>query len=134
MDSVSILYITVGLLIIASRGPLVFAPRATLRFAERLFARNARIRGMGLAIGGLALALVVLPAGDGPAVGILYCAGWLIGGGALWLLVAPASYRRLALGVLSFAENSVDAGALRILGLVACLLGGAMIYAGIHLV
>ena len=48
MDTLSILCVLVGALFIATRGPLIIAPRATLRFTERLISTNARIRGMGL--------------------------------------------------------------------------------------
>ena len=45
MDSLSIICIAVGILVIVRRGPLIFAPSATLRFYDRwLLSTNARFQ------------------------------------------------------------------------------------------
>ena len=75
MEPLSILCVLVGVLIIAVRAPLIFAPRATLRFFERLISTNAGIRGIDLAAAPLALAFVVLARGDGRVAGILHAVG-----------------------------------------------------------
>ncbi len=134
MDPLSILCILVGILIIAFRAPLIFAPSATLRLFGRLISTDAGIRGVGLVIAPLAVALVVLARGERPAVGILQALGWLFAAAILWLLAAPSSYRRLARGVLGYFESSVDAAIVRIIGLVAVSIGGAMIYVGIYVI
>ena len=55
MDSLSIICIVVGALVILKRGPLMFAPNATLRFYDRLFlSTNARVRAAGVVIATLA--------------------------------------------------------------------------------
>ena len=134
MDPLSILCILIGILIIAVRAPMIFAPTATLRFFGRLISTDAGIRGIGLVIAPLAVALVVLARGEGLAAGILHALGWLFAAATLWLLAAPDSYRRLARGVLDFFESSVDPAIVRIIGLVAVATGVAIIYIGIYVV
>ena len=130
LDSLSILCILVGALLIAARGPLIFAPRATLRFYGRLLSTDGRVRGVGLGLAPLAVALLVLTGSEGTLAGILHALGWLFAAGALWLLAVPASYRSLAHGVLDFFEHSVDPAIARIIGLVAVTIGVTLIYAG----
>lgn len=134
MDSLSILCILIGTLIIAVRAPMIFAPSATLRFFDRLISTDTGIRGIGLMIAPLALALVALSRGDEPAAGILHALGWLFAAATLWLLAAPGSYRRIARGVLDYFERSVDLAIVRIVGLVAVAIGLALIYVGVYVV
>lgn len=134
MDPVSILCILVGVLVIVGRGPLVFAPQATIRFYERMLSTDARVRAIGVPIGLLAAALLVLPPGEGTAAGLLRLLGWIFAVATVWLLVAPGSYRRLAQGVLEFAAQSVDSAVVRGLGLFGVAIGFALIYAGLFVV
>ena len=134
MDPPSILCILVGILIIASRGPLIFAPSATLRFYDRLIATDARIRAIAIVIAPLTLALVALPLGEGSTARILHALGWLFAAATLWLLAAPGSYRRLARRMLGYFESSVDETILRTFGVVATAIGVAFLYVGIAIV
>lgn len=134
MEPLSILCVLIGVVIVIVRAPMVFAPRATLRLFDRLISTDTGIRGIGLAIAPLALALVVLAGGEGVAAGILHALGWLFSGATLWLLVAPGSYRRLARSVLGYFEASAGLAIVRILGLVAVAIGGALIYVGVYVV
>ncbi len=132
MDPLSIVCVVIGILIIATRGPLVFAPTATLRVFERLISTDARIRVSGVAVAPFAVALIALPLGEGAAVEVLRALGWLWAGVTLWLLFAPGSYRRVVRGVLNFLGNSVDEATVRIIGLVAVAIGVALIYFGVY--
>ena len=134
MDSLSILCILIGILIIAVRAPMIFAPSATLRFFDRLISTDNGIRGIGLIIAPLALALIVLSRDGEGAAGVLYALGWIFAAATLWLLAAPGSYRRLGRSVLDYFESSVDMAIVRILGLVAVAIGIALIYVGIYVV
>jgi uncharacterized protein YjeT (DUF2065 family) len=134
VDALSVLCILLGVLIIVTRGPMIVAPRATLRFYERLLSTDARVRGIGLVIGPLAVALVAFTSGEEGAAGILRALGWLSAAATLWLLAVPSSYRRLAQGVLDFFESSVDPAIVRIIGLLAVAIGVALIYVGIYVV
>ena len=132
MEPLSILCVLIGTLVIASRGPLIFAPSATLRFFNKLLATNARIRGIAAANAPLAAALITLPLGEGEMAGLLRFLGWLSTAATLWLLAAPDSYRRFAEGVLDFFESSIDEAIVRMMGGVASAIGIACIYFGIY--
>lgn len=132
MDPLSILCILIGILIIATRGPMVFAPTATLRFYDRLLSTDALVRGIGIALAPFGVALIALPLGEGAPVAIVRASGWLWTAAALWLLLAPKSYRRFAHGVLDFFETSVDEAIVRILGLATLAIGVALIYVGVY--
>ncbi len=131
MDRLSILYILIGIVIIAFRAPQIFAPSATLRFFDRLISTDAGVRGIGLVMAPLAVALVALARGEGLGAGILQALGWVFAAATLWLLAAPDSYRRLAHGVLDVFD---DPAIVRIIGLVAVAIGVAMICLGICVV
>ncbi len=134
MDPPSILCVFLGLLLIAGRGPVIFAPRATLRFFDRLISTDAGIRGIGAVLAPLAVALIVIPLGEGAVAGILHALGWLWAAGTLLLLAAPDSYRRIARGVLGYFESSVGEAIARVLGLVAVAIGIGLIYYGLYVV
>ena len=134
VDPPSILCVFLGLLFIAGRGPIIFAPRATLRFFDRLISTDAGIRGIGAVLAPLAVALIVIPLGEGAVAGILHALGWLWAAGTLLLLAAPDSYRRIARGVLGYFESSVGEATARVLGLVAVAIGIGLIYYGLYVV
>ena len=76
MDSLSVTCIAVGILIIAMRAPLIFAPRAALRFYDRvIFSTNVRCRAFSVVIAIVAVTLLLLPFDNGPLAGFLYVAG-----------------------------------------------------------
>ncbi len=132
MDPLSILCVLIGALIIAGRGPMIFAPAATLRFTNTLLSTDARIRGIAVVLTPLAVALIALPLGEGEVAGILRFFGWVWAAAALWLLAAPGSYRRFAGGVVSYFESSVDEAVVRMIGVVAVAIGVALIYFGLY--
>ena len=79
MDSLSIICIVVGILVIVGRGPLIFAPRATLRFYDRVFlSTNARVRAVGVGFATLAMALLFSDFGEGVLAGLRHTFGWLM--------------------------------------------------------
>ena len=135
MDSLSVICIGVGILVIVSRGPLIFAPSATLRFYDRwLFSTNARCRALGVVIATVAMALFLLPFGDGPLAGFFYAVGWLAAAEALWFCVLPDSVRRVVNAIYSFLENSIPAPVLRVFGVLGVLAGLAFIYVGVSVI
>ena len=130
MDPLSILCILIGLLIIVSRGPMIFAPQGTLRFYHDLVSTDARVRWIAVGIAALAAALVALPLGEGAMAGILRFLGWLWVAAAVWLLVQPSQYRSVAGGVVGFLEHSTDEAVVRLIGVLAVGLGIALILYG----
>jgi len=94
MDALAITCIVVGILIIVMRAPLIFAPRATLRAYDRvIFSTNARCRAFSVVIAIVAMTLFLLPFDDGPLAGFVYAAGWVMSGGAVFILVLPSIFR-----------------------------------------
>ena len=95
MDSLSIICIAVGILAIVRRGPLIFAPSATLRFYDRwLLSTNARFRVFGVVFATLAMALLFSDFGEGVLAGLLHTFGWFMATVALLFLVLQNVFRR----------------------------------------
>lgn len=135
MDSLSIMCIILGTLAIVSRGPLIFAPSATLRSYDRLIiSTNARFRAFGVVIATLAMALLFLSFGEGALAGFLHAVGWVVAAMALLMLVVPNVSRRFLSAMFDYLENSVDDAIVRILGLLAVVVGAVLIYVGVYVV
>ena len=135
MDSLSIICIAVGILVIVGRGPLIFAPSATLRFYDRwLFSTNARFRVVGVVIATLAMALLLSDFGEGVPSGFLHAVGWFLGTAARFVLVLPNVLRRFVQTIFGYIEESVNDGVVRIVGLLAVVVGLALIYVGVYVV
>ena len=134
MDALAIVCIVLGIGSIAKSVPLVYAPRATLRFFNVFFSTNARCRALGVVYATMAMALLLLPFGDGPLAGFLHAVGWLYVGLGLWCWVLPDSMRRVVSAIYSFFENSMPAPVLRVCGVFGVLAGLAFIYVGVYIV
>ena len=135
MDSLSIMCIVLGTLTIVSRGPLIFAPSATLRSYDRLIiSTNARFRAFGVVIATLAMALLFLSFGEGAVAGFLHAVGWVVAAMALLMLVVPNVSRRFLSAMFDYLENSVDDVIVRILGFLAVVVGAVLIYVGVYVV
>ena len=135
MDSLSVTCIAVGILIIAMRAPLIFAPRAALRFYDRvIFSTNVRCRAFSVVIAIVAVTLLLLAFDNGPLAGFLYVAGWILAGGAVFILVRPSIFRGFWRSMFSFVENSVPAPFLLVRGVLGVLAGVSLIYVGVYVV
>ena len=135
MDSLSIICIAVGILVIVSRCPLIFAPSATLCFYDRwLLSTNARFRALGVVFATLAMALLFSDFGEGVLAGLLHTFGWFMATVALLFLVLPNVLRRFVQTIFGYIEESVDDGIVRIVGLLAVVFGFALIYVGVYVV
>ena len=135
MDSFSIICIAVGILVIVGRGPLIFAPSATLRFYDRwLLSTNARFRVFGVVFATLAMALIFSDFGEGVLAGLLHTFGCFMATVALLFLVLPNVFRRFFQTIFGYIEESVDDGIVRIVGLLAVVFGFALIYVGVYVV
>ena len=135
MDSLSIMCIVLGTLTIVSRGPLIFAPSATLRSYDRLIiSTNARFRAFGVVIATLAMALLFSDFGEGVLAGLLHTFGWFMATVALLFLVLPNVFRRFFQTIFGYIEKSLDERIIRIVGFVGVVFGLALIYVGIYVV
>ena len=135
MDSLSIVCVVIGVLVVVGRGPLLFAPRATLRVHERLiFSTNVRFRALAVVVATLAIATILLPLGEGAPTGLIRTLGWVVAIAALGGLVQPGPCRRVARATFGFIERRVNDAIIRVLGFVALLIGAVLIYLGIYVV
>ena len=135
MDSLSVTCIAVGILIIVMRAPLIFAPRAALRFYDRvIFSTNVRCRAFSVVIAIVAVTLLLLAFDNGTLAGFLYVAGWIMAGGAVFILVRPSIFRGFWRSMFSFVERSVPAPFVGVRGVFGVLAGVALIYVGVYVV
>ena len=135
MDSLSIICIVVGALAILKRGPLIFAPNATLRFYDRwLLSTNARFRVFGVVFATLAMALLFSDFGEGVLAGLLHTFGWFMATVALIFLVLPNVFRRFFQTIFGYIEKSVDERIMRIAGFLGVVFGLALIYMEVYVV
>ncbi len=135
MDSLSIICIAVGILVIVRRGPLITAPSVTLRFYDRwLPSTNASSRVFGVVFAIFAMALLFSAFGEGALAGLLHTFGWFMATVALLFVVLPNVFRRFFQTIFGYIEKSVDDGIVRIVGFVGVVFGLALIYVGVYVV
>ena len=135
MDSLSILCIVLGILVIVSRGPLVFAPSATQRFYDRwLLSTDARFRAFGVVFVTVAMALLFSDFGEGMLAGLLHTFGWFMAIVAPVFLVFRNILRRFVQTIFGYIDKSVDERTMRIVDLLAGVFGLALIYVGVYVV
>ncbi len=133
-DALAIVCIVAGVLLILGRGPLIFAPERTLELYRRMVGTEAAVRIVGLCVGALGAGMAVLArGGGGTGVSIVFVLGLVLAAAGLMLLVLPSPYRRVADSVLDFVRDSVDAGVVRALGILAVGIGAFIVYLGIRL-
>lgn len=121
METLALVIILFGLLIAASRMPLIFFPRQTRDFYAKAFATDARMRLLGVMVVIIGIILVGAASGaSGTPANIVFGLGiFLIALGALFFMALPGPARRLALSIW----GSFSDGALRALGAVAVAIG-----------
>jgi len=129
----SIICLSLGAAIVLSRGPLIFAPAGALRAYERIVATNGRVRVVGVFTGVLAACVLATTGGPEGAAFWLGMLGWLWAGAAIWLLVYPSGYRRLAEGFLELARSNTDPPLARFLGVFGVMIGAWLLSVGVAL-
>ena len=135
MDSLSVICVAVGILAIVRRGPLIFAPSATLRFYDRwLLSTDARFRVFGVVFATLAMALLFSDFGEEVLAESLHTFGWFMATVAVLFLVLPNVFRRFIQTIFGHIEKSVDERIIRIVGFVGVVFGLALIYVGGYVV
>ena len=122
--------LSLGVIIIVSRGPLVIWPAATRNVYHRLLKTNQRVRVFGLVLLPLATAMILANRGDPRDAAIL-----LTGLGYLFicivlvfLLIIPGIYRLIADTVL----EAMDSVMLRGVGVMAVIVGILLVYTGLR--
>ena len=127
MNALALVSILLGLLIIATRGPLIFAPEGTQRVFLSMIETPARVRVLGcfLLLIGLG-ALGGASGGYGTLSTVISVIGWFMLGGGVFVLILPAVYQRFAQSVL----EAFDASTLRVLGVLGVGIGALFVYFG----
>ena len=100
MEPIAIVTAFVAALYIVCRGPFVVAPAATAAFYRRLFSTAGRVRIFGGLLVLLAAALIGTArqahAAHGDITFLIEGLGWMAAAAAVWLIVAPGTWWRLA--------------------------------------
>lgn len=126
MSGLGLVTVAIGVLVIATRGPFVFAPEATMRVFRRMIDSDMAVRGVGLFALALGAAVITLPAGvPGPAAQLLRVLGWfwLVAGGVF--AVFPVVYQGMAEAVFGMMQGNE-----RVLGVVGVVFGAGFIALG----
>jgi len=131
MSKVGVVSIVLGVLVVCSRGALLVAPAATLRWFEGLIGTNGRTRALGAVSLALGASMVWAGASEHSGLAtILSVGGWaVVGISALALVLFPAAYRAIVEGMLP-SDTDADLTGWRVLGLAGVILGGLLIYFG----
>ncbi len=127
MEPIALAILAVAVLIIAARGPFVFAPAPTLAVYRRCIATPGRIRALGAVAAVFAAALILTGRAAHEAHGDLALGveglGWVSAATAAWLAIHPLGYQRL---VESILDAISDPAVLRIMGLFGVAVGLAL--------
>ena len=136
MDSLSIICIVIGILAIVIRGPLIFVPRATLRFYDRLIlSSNARVRAVGVVNAILAIALLLLPSlneGRWPVCSTLLDGSWRPSPSGSWFYQTGSGYFPAPYSTSSSPQGATLSCAS--LAYFKVVLGVVLLYVGVYVV
>ncbi len=118
-----------GCLIIATRGPFLFAPEAAVDVFRRVIETATRVRILGLVSAALGVLLLLGASAEVRILAVVMSGiGWAVCGAACLLVLFPGAYQSLANWAL---DNFADAW--RGIGLLGVLIGIAFIWAGLTL-
>ena len=131
MNTVGIVTIALGVLVVCGRGTLLVAPAPTLRWLKETIASNARTRMLGAFA--MALGAAMAWAGTSEDSGLatfLTVSGWVVLViSALALVLFPGIYRAMANAFLP-SDTSGSLFLWRVRGLAGTLAGVLIIYFG----
>ncbi len=132
MEPVGIVSIVLGLFIVCSRGFMVMAPAASVRWLKRfIISSDGRIRTTGAFL--VSLGAVTVWGGsaeDSDLAPILFVVGWyIVALSALLLVLFPGAYRALVLAFLPSDPGARLVG-WQLMGLIGVIFGGFFIFAG----
>ena len=132
MNGVAAVSIALGIIIIVSRAPLIFAPEATRSIYLKLLATNTRIRIMGLFVGAMGIAMILSARGSPETSALLILA---IGYFLVFVMIFPfmiftSIIKLIAEAVLSGTDDLI----LRGMGVIAVIIGALFIWLGISII
>lgn len=124
MTPLAATFLLVGLLIVAARLPLLIAPARTVSAYRSMLGTNQRVRIMGVVLAGIGVLVLWGSSGvERTAAHVMYAFGWFMELSALFLTVAPATYRSLADVILDMGDEVMRVG-----GALGTALGAYLIY------
>jgi len=128
MTATSIVMICFGILIVASRGPLIFAPGKTRDTYLRWIGNDQTLRMYGIVIGIISMLIIWVTRQDvGAAAQFVHGFGWFLAVMcALVLIPFPGPVGRIGAAIWGKFSEPV----LRGLGVLSVLVGAAMVYYG----
>ncbi|AWZ01473.1 hypothetical protein RHODOSMS8_01943 [Rhodobiaceae bacterium] len=130
MSPLALVLIVIGLLIAASRAPLIVAPESTRSLYLKLMETDGRMRGLALLIILLGAAMIWASAPEAGTVAVaVYWLGLLMLAIATFFILLPGQARRLA----TSTWGSFSTGVLRGLGLAALVFGLLVAAYGLNL-
>jgi len=130
MSPLALVLIVIGLLIAASRAPLIVAPEGTRSLYLKLMETNGRMRGLALLIILLGAAMIWASAPEAGTVAVaVHWLGLLMLAIAAFFILLSGQARRLA----TTTWGSFSTGVLRGLGLVALIFGLLVAAYGLNL-
>jgi len=131
MSTTALILVIFGLSIMLSRGPLVIAPTRTRAMYLKLFDTDAHMRILGVVFAVISAMVVwsVWGVSGVAAQWITYIGGFVFLLAVFAMVLMPAPFRRLATTIWSAFGPTT----LRVLGLLAVLFGGWMVWYGLSL-
>ena len=132
IDLAAGLLIGMGVLVILTRSPLLFAPRRTIHAYMAMVSTDRRIRTMGVIMGVAALSLLMSGFGDSGTARWPTWILWTVLSVGLSMTVFSAFWRTYVQdGFGGFAEKLSD-GMLRGAGALAVSIGAFLVYLGLY--
>lgn len=131
VSEVGAVSIVLGVIVLCSRGALLVAPRATLRWFEGVIGTNGRTRALGVVALTLGAAMAWAGASEDSVLAtIMAFVGWpVVGFSTFALVLFPSVYQDIGAAVLPSGANE-DLTGWRVLGLAGVVIGGLLIYFG----
>ena len=130
MTNLAFVSIVLGLFVVLSRGPFIFAPEATRQFFIKLFlASTTRLRIVGISIVAFGVLMIIASQGhDQTAALVFKYYGWFIAIAATFFHVIFTSFTK---DIGRNIMKSFNILTLRIFGLLAVVVGAVLIYWGL---
>jgi uncharacterized protein YjeT (DUF2065 family) len=129
MNKLSVISIILGIFAIVFRAPLIFAPDAVMKyFSEKVASTNNGIRGFGLFLLVLGLAMILTARGSSLIIGkIIVIWGMVITFVSIvFMLIFPEAYMK----ILNYF-STVDSSVLRGIGILGVAIGAFFLYFGL---
>lgn len=130
MSNLALVSIILGIFVVLSRGPFILSPESTRKFFIEFFlASDARLRTVGISIVLFGVLMIMVSQGhDQTAALVFKYYGWFIAIAATFLHVTFTSITR---NIAKNIMESFNILTLRILGVLAVVVGTVLIYWGV---